>query len=104
HTEGVYLKGHGVVYTVTLPIAAQKPQVPLGQPADKPLSPWEKEQRALRGDKTEPTKKAETGPPSVSETVLRLLADNGKHFTELAPDETVTVAVVFRPNRLSNQQ
>jgi hypothetical protein len=34
----------------------------------------------------------------VSETILRLLAENGKHFTELAPDAQITVAVVFRPS------
>jgi hypothetical protein len=41
----------------------------------------------------------------VSETILKLLAENGKNFTELNADEQVTVAVVFRPGRwFTNQQ
>jgi hypothetical protein len=104
-SEGVSLPGQGVVFTVTLPTPSRDPMAVAEKPADRPLTAWERERRELRGDKPETPKKAEAGSPSVSETILRLLAENGKHFTELSPDEHVTVAVVFRPGRwFTNQQ
>jgi hypothetical protein len=93
--EGVYLKGHGIVYTITLPPPPGDPLANSAAPA-KPTSPWDRELQALRGDKTEAKPTTPAAPPSLSETVVRLLADNGKHFTELADTENVTVAVVFR--------
>jgi hypothetical protein len=95
--EGVYLKGHGVIYTATLPLPARSPVAITEKPETKPLTAWELERRELRGEKPPKPAKASAGPPSVSETILRLLAENGKHFTELAADEQLTVAVVFRP-------
>jgi tetratricopeptide (TPR) repeat protein len=66
-----------------------------GSTAPPALSEWDREQRRLRG---EPVPEKATAPkaPSVSETILKLLAENGKHFTALKDDERVTVAVAFR--------
>jgi hypothetical protein len=97
--EGVRLPGRGVVFTATLPMPPKDPLAAAEKPADKPLTAWEQERRALRGETDKPVK-AESRAPSLSETILRLLAENGKHFTELGPDEEVTVAVVFRPGKL----
>src|SRR5205823_4232721 len=45
--EGVYLKGHGVVYTLTLPPMPQdQPKAPS---ASKALSDWERARLELRG-------------------------------------------------------
>ncbi len=102
--EGVYLPGRGVVYTATLPVPPKNPMATTDKPADKPVSAWERERRHLRGENEEKPTKPVAGPPSVSETILHLLAENGKHFTELKPDEQVTIAVVFRPGKLFADQ
>ena len=102
--EGVYLPGRGVVFTATLPTPPENPLAPSAKPDDKPMSDWERERQELRGEKAEKPTMAEVKPPSLSETILQLLADNGKHFTKVAPDEQVTVAVVFRPGMLTASQ
>src|SRR5262249_2617375 len=99
--EGAYLKGYGVVFTTVVPRAADTASPE--KSADKPSSPWERERRELRGDKPEAAPKT-AGPTPVREVVLGLLAENGEHFTELAPDERVAVAVVFRPGRAALAQ
>jgi hypothetical protein len=93
--EGVYLKGHGIVYTVTLPPPPGDPLAKSAAPA-RLTSAWDRELQALRGDRTETKSDAPAAPPSLSETLVRLLADNGKHFTELPDGENLTVGVVFR--------
>ncbi len=98
--EGVHLPGRGVVFSATLPMPSRNPLALGEKPDEKPLSAWERERRALRGDNDETPAKPDPGLPSVSETILKLLAENGKHFAELGPDEPVTVAVVFRPGKL----
>ena len=47
--EGVYLKGQGVVFTVTLPPLPSQPSQPKS-PATKPLSEWEQIRMQLRGE------------------------------------------------------
>jgi hypothetical protein len=96
--EGVYLKDYGVVYTVTLP---PPPGNPLPGPTvgvvnRTPLSPWERTRKELRGEKIEDEGKPVNGSPSLSEVILKVLAENGKHFTRLAEGERITVAVTFR--------
>jgi hypothetical protein len=102
--EGVHLPGRGVVFTATVPIPSRNPLGTGPKVDDKPLSAWERERRALRGDSDEKVAKTDSGLPSVSETILKLLAENGKHFAELGPDEPVTVAVVFRPGKLFSSE
>lgn len=94
--EGVYLKGHGVVLTLTLP--PQKDLMPTATaPAEKSLTEWERVRKELRGEKTDGSgadKKAKE--PTIADILIKVLAENGKHFTQLAPDETVTIVVTFR--------
>jgi tetratricopeptide (TPR) repeat protein len=94
--EGVYLKGHGVVFTLTLPPQKDlKPSAPA--PSEKALTEWERERKELRGEKVDGAgaeKKAKE--PTIADILIKLLAENGKHFTQLAPDETVTIVVTFR--------
>jgi hypothetical protein len=96
--EGVYLKDYGVVYTITLP---PPPNNMLSGPSAgvvtrTPLSPWERTRKELRGEKIEDDGKGAVGSPSLSDVILKVLADNGKHFTRLAEGERITVAVTFR--------
>src|SRR5262249_29631479 len=50
-SEGVYVKGHGIVYALTLPPPAAPSPTPAAEPAPKPLSEWEQVRRQIRGDK-----------------------------------------------------
>jgi tetratricopeptide (TPR) repeat protein len=106
NTEGVYLKGQGVVYTVTLP---PPPRVvsPEGKKAPaKPLSDWERTRRQVRGSTHEPAANeasqvddsihVEDGRLWVTEAFLKLLAENGQHFSLLPENETLTVVITFR--------
>jgi hypothetical protein len=95
--EGVYLSGHGVVFTVTMEPPARDPwakaDVAKAQPA---LTEWERTQRQMRGEPV-PEKSASTKKePPLGEVLVKLLAENGKHFTALKDDERVTLAVTFR--------
>lgn len=94
--EGTYLKGHGVVYHMTLPPPAAPPKQEGEKPAPKPVSDWERVRKQVRGEKEQPTPAApEAKPPSLSENILKVLYENGHHLP-LAADESVTVAVTFR--------
>jgi Tetratricopeptide repeat len=95
--EGLYLKDYGVVYTVTLP---PPPNNMLAEPAvgvvtRTPLSPWERTRKELRGEKIEEDGKPVNGA-GLSDVILKVMADNGKHFTRLTEGERITVAVTFR--------
>ena len=97
HPEGVYLKGHGVVYSVTLPFPPGDPRPGAEITAAKPLSAWDRARQELRGIKQEPVPKGHTGRRlSVGEVLVRTLAENGSHFPELQDSEQITVAVTFR--------
>src|SRR5205807_3120108 len=113
--EGVYLKGQGAVYTLTLPPPRRSPRVATKETLSKPLTDWERALRSVRGDQPTPQKSEPVKEPSergvfaelekggylgLTEAILRVLAENGHHFSQLAPDEKITVAVTFRePNR-----
>lgn len=101
HMEGVYLKGYGVVYTGTLPLPSGNVLTVLPGPNAEvvnrtPLTPWERTRKELRGEKIEVEGNAVVASPSLSEFILKDLADNGKHFTLLGEGERITVAVTFR--------
>jgi hypothetical protein len=95
--EGVYLKGQGVVYTVTLPPPEGDPRALSSSRTGKPLSEWDRMRSLVRhekgadGDKADGVKK-----PSLTETFLKVLAENGHHFTRLDDKETLTLVVTFR--------
>ncbi len=95
--EGVYVKGSGVVYNLSAPPPAGDPMA-RGEPAAGEPSPWERARQELLGDKPAATKRPAARDASLSEALLRLLAENGRHFSQLGDDETVTVAVTFRGN------
>jgi hypothetical protein len=98
HTEGVYLKDYGVVYTATLPPTGFD-LMPGSQPADADKAPpddWERIRKQIRGDKPDPENRIVAGHRPLSAVILRVLADNGKHFGRLADGERITVAVTFR--------
>jgi tetratricopeptide (TPR) repeat protein len=94
--EGVYLDRIGAVFTVILP--------PHGDPRPNPAKPapspagdeWENTRKELRGEKSDPTSAPATQPPTVGDVILRVLAENGKHFRGLGGDERLTVVVTFR--------
>jgi tetratricopeptide (TPR) repeat protein len=96
--EGTYLKGYGVVYSMTLPLHYQDAVREPGKTAHKPLSQWERVRRELRGEKVEAEDRGGEGKDaSLAERVIQALADNGRHFSQLADAEQVTVAVTLRP-------
>jgi tetratricopeptide (TPR) repeat protein len=96
--EGTYLKGYGVVFSASLPVRFEEAVTQVAKPARKPLSDWERVRKELRGEKVQPEDKQAQEPKSASlaDTVLKVLADNGHHFTQLAENEQITVAVTLR--------
>ncbi len=93
--QGVYLPGHGVVYTMTLPVHHQKVVGASAKPAPKTLTEWERVRKELRGEKIEPAAAKDAGDVSVADAVLKLLADNGRHVTQLGENESLTVALTL---------
>ena len=97
-TEGVYLKGQGVVFTLTLPPGLPRRQPPdLKLPPAKLLSDWERMCMQSRGE--EPKKIPPVLPsrqPDLDEVLLKIMADNGRHFSQLGAKEKLTIAVTFR--------
>ena len=92
--QGVYLKGNGVVYTTTLPAGTLVSVVDGGASfTEKPLTEWERVRSEVRGEKQEP-KKPKTNP-SLTDLLLKTLAENGKYMTQLPEGESITVAVTL---------
>ena len=63
HTEGVYLKDYGVVYTVTLPPTGFDP-LPASKPGSGSKTPpddWDRIRKELRGETPAPEGKAVPG-------------------------------------------
>jgi hypothetical protein len=94
--EGVYLKGYGVVFSVTMPVerivAASDAKAARPTPSE-----WERAKSELRGEKVEAEeKKREPERVSLTDTILKVLAENGRHFSRLAGDERLTVVVTLR--------
>ncbi len=95
--EGVYVKGCGVVYSATLPPPSRSP-LPMAAPAaPAPPSAWDQARAELRGEKPRTTEaSAADRQVPLAEAVLRVLAENGRHFRHLPDDERITVALTFR--------
>ncbi len=112
NTEGVYLKGHGAVYTVTLPPPPRVARPQGKKPPAKPLSEWDRTRRQIRGDNEESQYFADLESKQIeawishfqdesphlwlTESILKILAENGHHFSQLPENESLTVAVTFR--------
>jgi hypothetical protein len=94
--DGVYLPGYGVVLMATVSGSRRDGKPADDKPAPKPMSDWDRAQAELRGEKPVLPPAAASRPPSVRDTVLRVLADNGHHLSRLRDDEKVTVVVTFR--------
>jgi tetratricopeptide (TPR) repeat protein len=94
--EGVHLDRVGAVFTVTLPSHGDPRSNP-AKPAPSPAGDeWEKTRKELRGEKPDPTSAPASQPPTVGDVILRTLAENGKHFRSLGPDEKIAVVVTIR--------
>jgi hypothetical protein len=100
--EGFYLKGKGVFYTMTLPRLAGDPRALGTETPSKPLSEWERTRKEMRHEKVGTADK-ELGRkgPGLTETILKVLAENGHHFARLDDKETLTVVVTFRAPSLA---
>jgi tetratricopeptide (TPR) repeat protein len=60
-------------------------------------SEWERIRKEIRLEKPQAEEAAKPPrEPSLSDVILKMLADNGRHFTQLGENETLTVAVTFR--------
>jgi hypothetical protein len=94
--EGVYLKGYGVVFTLTLPPQARRPTSKPGKAEPQTLSEWDRIRRGLHGEAVPGPASTERRQPDLAETILKVLAENGRHFTQLGEREQLTVAVTFR--------
>jgi tetratricopeptide (TPR) repeat protein len=94
--EGVYLKGFGVVYNLSLPITERAARPRAAKPAPPTATEWERVRRQLRGEKADAEPKTGAAKnPMLADRVLKILADNGHHFTRLRKDEQITVVVNF---------
>jgi tetratricopeptide (TPR) repeat protein len=94
--EGVYLKGQGVVYTITLLPPSHDPRPTAEKATPKAASDWDRTRSQVRGEKVPAQKVTETKNASTADTILKLLADNGRHFNQLPENENLTVVVTFR--------
>ena len=95
--EGNYLKGHGVVFTMTLPTPPHDPRPEPTRAGGPTLSEWERLRRELRGERVEAAGGGPTRPRRpIADVVLKVLADNGHHFAPLGEGERLTVAITFR--------
>jgi tetratricopeptide (TPR) repeat protein len=101
-TEGSYLKGQGVIYTLTLPPPACNPREQTSRSAPPSVSDWERIRGELHNEKPKPEAEEHKGQPrkepSLAEIILKVLAENGHHFAQLGDEESLTVIVTFRGN------
>lgn len=88
--EGVYLKGQGVIYTATL--SSLQPTAK-AETVRKPVSEWESVRRQLRNEKEEAQKPDANKPLPLSVVLLKVLAENGHHFSQLGENESLTIVL-----------
>jgi tetratricopeptide (TPR) repeat protein len=96
-SDGVYLKGYGVVMNTVFPWHHQKPVADGPAAFAKAVSDWERIRGEMRGDKSNAAAAPPKESPAIADVVLKRLADNGKHFSHLVDDEKLTVVVTLRP-------
>jgi hypothetical protein len=98
HTEGVYLKDYGIVYTATLPLPPFSVVGGTGAaPGNKPApDDWDRIRKEIHGETPDQAVNPVPGHTPLSQVILKVLADNGRHFTGLQDGEKITVAVTFR--------
>jgi hypothetical protein len=95
--EGFYLPGYGIVFSATVQAQVEQNAPQSAQPAPKPLSQWDRVRKELHGEKTDDPQAARPAPrPTLTEVLLRALAENGHHFSDLPPEESLAVAVTLR--------
>jgi hypothetical protein len=94
-TDGVYLPGTGVIYQVVLPAEWQHFHAMPAPAKAKEISDWDKIRKELQGEKVA-VPSAEPHTFRLEDALLRVLADNGHHFSQLEPTETITIAITFR--------
>lgn len=98
--EGVYLKGRGVIYTATL-ASLQPPARAEADSTAKVLfeviaqqnSEWDSIRRQVRHEKEQPKKPETPKHPSLSDVLLKVLAENGHHFSQLPDSESLTLVL-----------
>jgi tetratricopeptide (TPR) repeat protein len=90
--EGVYLKGQGVVYTATLS-SLQPPRTSGKTEAPQPVSEWDSFRREVRNEKEKPKPPEANKPPELSDLLLKVLAENGRHFAQLGANESLTIVL-----------
>jgi hypothetical protein len=98
-TQGVYLKGQGVVYTLTLPLPQAKPKADAAKAPPRPASDWDRVRREVRNEKPEPEKKeTPRKEPTLADILLQVLLENGHHFTQLGDNDSLSIVVTFPAN------
>jgi tetratricopeptide (TPR) repeat protein len=90
--EGVYLKGQGVVYTATLS-SLQPPRSSGKMETPQPVSEWDSFRREVRNEKEKPKPPAASKPPELGDLLLKVLAENGRHFAQLGANENLTIVI-----------
>ncbi|HTU90190.1 MAG TPA: tetratricopeptide repeat protein [Gemmataceae bacterium] len=107
--EGVYLLGQGVVFTATLS-SLQLPAKAEADSAAKLLveaivqqnSEWESLRKQIRNEKEKPKKPEASKPPSLSGVLLKVLAENGHHFSLLPENESLTLVLTVHDTNPSS--
>ncbi len=95
--EGSYIRGQGIVFSVSLPpVPRNELDATTQAPPEKAKSEWERTRNRLRGQNAEPSAQARND--SLTDSLMRLLAENGKNFSQLPGTEGVTILVTFRPH------
>lgn len=93
--EGAYLKGQGVLFQATMP-SVPLSELAAGGPAQSPksLSDWEKTRLQIRGEQPKPA--GATGRMTLANELLKTIAENGKNFSHLPENESLTLIITFR--------
>lgn len=92
---GFYLKGQGIIYTRTLSQVPRRIVGDAARPAPREMSAWERMRREMRGERVETERAKAEADVSLADTILRVLAENGAHLTQLSENESVTVALIL---------
>jgi hypothetical protein len=95
--DGIYLKNYGVVFSVTIPVKSVESVHGVIQAPAPAQSDWEQARSELRGETREyKGKTAGPEPISLTDALLKVLAENGRHFSQLGGEERLTIAVTLR--------